>query len=185
MVTLKAGIKMDKYNVQTGEHDISEGDLVYVKQKDVAFRIDWIKPIKEHLSVIRGQYTIYRENINTAYKGSVDRGRNSSPMPSNAFAFLSMSKEQLKKNYDIKYFLQEAISGGIETHHIRLIPLAAADYNFADLWIDKDGVPRQVQIVVKNNDSTTVLLSHPVRNETVKGSSIPVTFPGNAKIVRG
>src|SRR5258708_6214580 len=74
LTTLKANVKMDKFNSQLGEHDISEGTLTFIPQKgrDAAFRIDWTKPANETLAVVNKQYVMYRPNIQTAYIGSVN-----------------------------------------------------------------------------------------------------------------
>jgi outer membrane lipoprotein-sorting protein len=98
---------------------------------------------------------------------------------------MNMSKEQLKTNYDVIYVGEEQISGGAKTWHIQLTPKAATSYKLADLWIDGDGVPRQAKITEKNNDTTTVLLSNIVRNETINASIFKLKYPNSVKKVNG
>ena len=73
---------------------------------------------------------------------------------------MNMSKEQLKANYDVKFIGEETVSDGTQTFHLELTPKAAASYKVANLWIDKDGAPRQAKITERNNDTTTVLLKN-------------------------
>lgn len=183
--SLTSAITMDKFNAQLGEHDVSEGSVIYIPQKgrDAAFKVDWTKPAKESLSVINKSYVIYRPNINTAYQGKVDKAQNSAKANS-ALAFLNMSKTQLKANYNIDYVGQENVSGNIATWHLLLTPKVATNYKTADLWVDKNGMPLQAKVTENNNDTTTILLTNPQKNVTVNANDIQIRPPKGTKIIQ-
>jgi len=185
LTSLRSAITMDKFNAQLGEHDVSEGSVIYIPQKgrDAAFRVDWTKPAKESLSVINKIYVIYRPNINTAYQGRVDKAQ-SSAKANSALAFMNMSKAQLNANYNIDYVRQERISGNVETWHLLLTPRIASDYRSADLWVDGNGMPLEVKVTENNGDTTTVLLSNPQKNATVNAADIAIRPPKGTKIIQ-
>ena len=67
--TLKSSIKMSKHNAQLDEYDVYEGSVQYlpaaVKEK-INVRIDWAKPVVEHLAVGNGEYILYRPRLGQA-----------------------------------------------------------------------------------------------------------------------
>src|SRR5690349_362611 len=65
LTSLKASVKMDKYNAQLDEHDITEGTTMYLptKGRDALVRIDWTRPVEETLSVVNKQYVLYRPRL--------------------------------------------------------------------------------------------------------------------------
>ena len=98
---------------------------------------------------------------------------------------MSMSKTQLKANYDYKYIGEETLSNGEKTVHLELTPKTAQKYKSADLWVDFNGMPLQMKIVEKNGDSTTVLLSKVRKNLSLDGKDFVIDFPKNTKVVKG
>ena len=186
--TLKSSIKMNKYNDQLKENDLFEGDLNYIPgktQSKIYVRIDWAKPVVEHLAISNGQYVLFRPRTKQAIVGKVDSSK-ANAKSGNALAFMSMSKAQLRANYDVKYAGEEKVSSGVDTFHLVLTPKAASSYKSADLWVDANGMPVQAKIVEKNNDSTTILLSNVQRNATVKASVFDMKpMIKNATIVQG
>ncbi|MEP6847465.1 MAG: outer membrane lipoprotein carrier protein LolA [Acidobacteriota bacterium] len=159
--TVRANVTMDRYESQLGDHDVSEGSvmLLPLKGRDPAFRADWVKPGNESLSVVNGEYIIWRANIRQAIHGLVKKATNNASA-GNAFSFMSMSKEQLKTNYQPDYVELENLNGGKPAWHIRLTPRKAADFKVADIWVDVDGMPVQTKVTRKNGDSTTILLTN-------------------------
>ncbi len=184
--SLQANVKMDKYNSQLGEHDITEGTTKYlpVKGRDAYVRIDWTKPMQESLAVVGKEYVLYRPRLKQALVGKVDKAQGSAKSNS-ALAFMNMSKEQLKANYSIKYLGQENVSGGTPTWHLELMPKAATSYKSAELWVDGNGMPIQAKVVESNNDTTTVLLSDFEKNAKINLSQFEVKLPKDTKIVKG
>jgi outer membrane lipoprotein-sorting protein len=187
LVSLKSGIKMNKFNAQLGENDLTEGDLNYIPgktEKDIYVRINWTKPVVEYLAISRGEYVLYRPRTKQAIVGKVDSAKGNSKS-GGALAFMTMSKAQLRENYDVKYAGEESVGGGVNTFHLVLTPKKPNSYKSADLWVDRNGMPVQAKIVEKNNDTTTVLLTNVDRNATVKASDFKITPPKGTAIVQG
>ncbi len=189
LVSLKADVMMDKYNPQLDVHDVMQGNVSYVpgrSDRDMYIRIDWTKPVQEQLSVIKGEYTLFRPRLKQAITGKVDAAKNSAGA-GNALSFMSMSKQQLKANYNVKYLGDETVKSGAQTFHLQLMPKAANKYKSAEIWVDTDGMPVQAKVVESNNDSTTVLLSSLQRNATINASIFDLkrSLPKGTTIVKG
>ncbi len=185
--TLQANIKMDKLNAQLGEHDVTEGAIKYLpgaSEKNIYVRIDWEKPIVEHLAVANGQYVLYTPRRQQAIVGKVDKAQGNAKA-NGALGFMGMNKAQLKANYNVKYIGQENVEGGIPTIHLELTPKNATSYKSADIWIDGNGMPVQAKVTEKNNDSTTILLSRLQKNMKISGSDFTVKPPKGTKIING
>ncbi len=146
-------------------------------------RIDWAKPLVENIAIVGDKYTIYRPKLNQFMIGSTSAAQKGK-VPSGSMAFLSMSKTQLKENYQIEYIGQEQISGAIDTWHLHLTPKNAAGYKSADLWVDSDGMPRQAMITENNSDTSTILLHGFEKNASLKGSDFDIKIPKGAKKVQ-
>jgi outer membrane lipoprotein-sorting protein len=187
LTSLKSNIKMAKTDSVLGETDLTEGELNYLpgkSEKDIYVRIDWAKPVVEHLAIANGQYVLYRPRTKQAIVGKVDSAKGNSKS-GGALAFMTMSRAQLRENYDVKYAGEETVNSGVKTFHLVLTPKKANSYKSADLWVDANGMPVQAKIVDKNNDSTTVLLSNIQRNATVKASVFKISPPKGTAIVQG
>ena len=177
--SLQANIKMDKYNAQLDEHDVTEGTVMYLpaKGRDALVRIDWLKPVQETLAVVKKEYVLYRPRLNQAIIGKVDE-KTKDTKATGALAFMSMSKEQLKNNYDVSYLGKETIGGNVETWHLKLVPKTATDYKYSEIWVDGNGMPLQGKVVESNDDSTTVLLSNLQKNSNLDASKFRVNLKG-------
>jgi outer membrane lipoprotein-sorting protein len=185
--SLKSSIKMSKHNAQLDEYDLYEGTVQYLPapvKEQIKVRIDWAKPVVEHLAVGGGQYILYRPRLEQAIVGKVDQAKNGAGA-GGALAFMSMNRTQLKANYDVVYIGEETVNGSVRTWHIQLTPKAANSYKSADLWVDANGMPVQAKVVEKNNDSTTIQLTNIERNATVKGDVFAIKPPKNTKIIQG
>lgn len=185
LTSLQANVMMDKFNAQLGEHDISEGATMYLpaKGRDALVRIDWTKPVQETLAVVSGKYVIYRPRLNQAITGNSNDAKGNGKA-GNALSFMSMSKDQLKANYDVQYLGQENVSSGVPTYHLKLSPKTASKYQYAEIWVDGNGMPIQARIVENNNDSTTVLLSNLQKNVNLDASKFKVTLPKGVQMVK-
>jgi outer membrane lipoprotein-sorting protein len=178
---LRANVQMFKRNAQLNIEDEYKGKVAYRPNgKSVAVRIDWSSPQEETLSVLNDKYVIYRPKLNQVLEGKVKRKYNS---VSN-FAFLNMTREELKSNYLIDYLGKKTING-IEVWHLMMTPKAKVDYKLAELWIDKDGMPIQSKVTENNNDITTALLSSLEKNVTIAGAFFAVQVPADAKKIKG
>lgn len=187
LTSLKGSIKMNKFNSQLGENDLTEGNINYIPgrtDKQIYVRIDWTKPVVEHLAIANGQYVLFRPKAKQAIVGKVDSVKGNGKA-GGALAFMTMSREQLSQNYTVKFIAEETVTGGVQTFHLELTPKAATSYKSADLWVDANGMPVQARIVEKNNDTTTILLSSIQRNATVKANVFKISPPKGTNIVQG
>jgi outer membrane lipoprotein-sorting protein len=183
--SLKANITMAKYQSQLGETDVYEGTTLYLpaKGRDALVRIDWQKPVNEILSVVNGQYVLYKPSLKQAYTGSV-KSASKNAQTGGALDFMNMSKEQLKANYAHKYLGQENVQGGIPTWHLELTPKTENKFKLADIWIDGNGMVIQAKVTEKNDDSTTVLLANLQKNITISASEFKIKLPSDTKIIK-
>jgi outer membrane lipoprotein-sorting protein len=184
--SLQADVKMNKYNSQLDEQDISEGTAKYLpmKGRDAFIRIDWTKPVQESLAVVNKQYVLFRPRLGQALVGKADKAQGSAKSNS-ALAFMNMSKAQLKANYNVRYIGQENVSGGTPTWHLELTPKTQTTYKLADIWVDGNGMPVQMKVTENNNDSTTVLLSNLQKNLTIPASVFQINLPKGTKKIEG
>jgi len=185
LVSLKADVKMDKFNSQLGETDTTSGTTSYLPKtaKRVMYvRIDWTKPIQEEIVIIGDAYKLYRPRLNQVITGKVDKSGNK--VPGNALAFMSMSQAQLRANYEVNYIGQESVSGST-TWHIELIPKTKTSYKNAELWVDSNGMPIQAKIIEQNSDATTVLLSGLQKNVTINANDFNLVLPKGVKQIQG
>ncbi len=185
LITLRADVKMEKFNSQLEEADTYEGKTIYLVQRGAKpyVRIDWSKPAEESLAVIKGQYILYRPRLKQVMTGSVDSAKGS-PGVNSPLSFINMSRAELKENFIIKYFGQET-AAGISTWHLELTPKKGNSFKKADIWVDGNGMPIQMKITEKNNDTTTVVLSKLDKNSTIDVSVFKINYPKDTKVVKG
>jgi len=182
--SLKANVKMEKYNEQIDTTDITEGSVIYLPQrgKKPYVRIDWTKPAEESMAVVNNQYIIYRKRLNQVMTGSVNQASGNAKA-GGALAFINMSKAELMANYEIMYVGQETALG-VPTWHLQLTPKKRTSYKVADLWVNKDGMPIKAKVTENNNDITTVELSAIKENETINASVFSIDIPKDAKRIK-
>src|SRR5258706_11128991 len=172
--SMQADLTMVKYESALKVSDTLIGSTSYLPKspKHVMYiRVDWKtengKPKEESMSVIGDDYELYKPTINQVIAGKVQKAKGS-PSVGNALGFMTMSKDQLKANYDVVYLGEEQINGGTKTLHLQLTPKSQTSYKSAELWVDGDGMPRQAKVIVRNDDSTTVFLSNIQKNLTLR-----------------
>jgi outer membrane lipoprotein-sorting protein len=185
LTSVKADVKMDKFQSQLGETDTSTGTTSYLPKssKGRYARIEWIKPVAESIVIQGNRYQLFRPRLNQVIEGNVDQAGKNNKVPGNALAFMSMSKAQLQANYTVSYLGQES-AGGKTTWHLELIPKNKTSYKTAELWVDNNGMPIQAKIIEQNNDSTTVLLSNIQQNVTISSSEFTLKLPPNVKKIQ-
>ncbi len=184
--SLRSDVTMYKKNSQIGSRDTYEGSTSYLPKtgkRAMYIRVDWVKPAQESMVVIGEEYKLYRPKLGQAIVGKTSNAKNSGAA-GGALVFLSMSKEQLKANYTIRYVGVEEISGGTSTWHLELTPKTAASYKTAELWVDTDGLPRQATVTEKNDDTTTVLLKNIQKNIVIKPDSFILTWPKATEVIK-
>ncbi|HEY2866872.1 MAG TPA: outer membrane lipoprotein-sorting protein, partial [Pyrinomonadaceae bacterium] len=153
LASLKADVRLEEVNSQLGTTDVTIGKTSYLPKtsKRVMYaRIDWTKPLEEHVVIIGDSYKLYRPHAGQFITGKVDKVGQDSKVPGNALAFMSMSKAQLEANYVVNYIGQEAVAGS-QTWHLELVPKARTSYKTAELWVDSNGMPIQAKVIKPNN----------------------------------
>ena len=184
--TLRADVKMEKHNPQLNVTDTTVGSTSYISKTvngTMYVRINWTRPVEEQISVIGDNYELYRPRLNQVIVGKTNQAKNSASA-GGALSFMTMSRDQLKANYDIAYLGEEQLSGAIKTWHLQLTPKGKTSYKSAELWVDGDGMPRQAKIIETNNDTTTVTLSGIEKNPTLNAKIFKLTYPGNVKKIK-
>jgi outer membrane lipoprotein-sorting protein len=184
--SLQANVTMVKHNPQLNVSDTSIGSTSYLPKngkRAMYVRIDWIKPTEEMISVIGDKYELYRPRLKQVIRGTVDKAKNNASA-GGALGFMNMSREQLKANYETTLVGEENVKDGTPTWRLLLVPKVRTSYKTAELWVDKDGTPRQVKITEHNNDWTTVFLENIRKNATIEANRFKLNIPRDAKEVK-
>ena len=113
LTSFKGNIKMNKFNAQLGENDLTEGDAELSAWQDARSRsmcgsIGRSRSRRTLLIANGSTSSIVRErNKRSPVRPTVRKGNAKS---GGALAFMTMSKAQLKANYDVKYAGEETVS---------------------------------------------------------------------------
>jgi len=188
--SLVADVTMVKTDQVLGESDTTYGDTSYLPKSPQTknqryVRINWTRPVQEQIAVIGDKYELYRPRLNQVIQGTTGKAQNSSKA-AGALAFMSMSKDELKANYTVTYIGEESVSGAVSTWHLQLTPKTKTSYKLAEIWVDKDGMPRQAKITENNNDTTTVLLSNIKKNDKISGDTFRLAYDKKkVKVIQG
>jgi len=185
LTSLRANVTMEKMNAQLGGIvDKTEGRVQYLPQrnKNPYVRIDWIKP-EESMAVVNKQYIIFRPLLKQYIRGSTDKARGNASS-AGALAFMNMSRAEIRKNYDAKFLNTATLSNGVRAWHIRLTPKVKTSYQWAEVWVDANGMPVQTRILEANNDTTTVLLTNIEKNVRIEASAFKIDIPKGTKLLK-
>ncbi len=184
--SFQADMTVENFNAQLGETDTNKGKLIYFPQKnnDFAVRIDWDSPNRESLAVVDKQYLLYHSRLKQAFLGRIDDSKIAGSV-NEAMAFMNVSKDQLKANYNIKYVGQEKLSNGTLTWHLEFTPKVKKYYKKAEVWADKNGTPIKMKVVQNNADTITVLFTNIKKNITINPNVFKINLPKGTKIVKG
>lgn len=184
--SVRANISMAKYDARIRDEEKYQGTVMYMPAsgRSAFVRIDWHSPQRETLAVIDGQYTLFRPRLNMAYVGkSSSMSRNS--RAGGMLEFLNMSGSQVKARFEpIQDLYDETLWGGVATTHFKLVPKGGASYNYAEIWVDSNGMPVQTKVVEKNDDATTVRLTNVERNASISTDEFKLKLDGKVKIVK-
>ena len=184
---LRSNVTMSKYNPQIKRSEVSEGNVTYLPEKGkrkMYVRLNWVKPTEEYLTVVNGQYNLYKRSINQVYTGKVSSAQNKAQV-SGPLTFLSMSKKQLNDNYKAQFIGNEKVNGTTDASHIKLTPKTASNYKQVELWVDSDGMPVQATVVEKSDDATTISLYDIQKNIDVDYNIFKLQLPNGVKVIKG
>ena len=187
--SLRASLHMQKYNAQIRSSEDQFGDVQYVagQGRDANVRVDWRRPVVEHLAVKDGQYTLYRPRLNQAYQGLTKTVGNSKGKAGGVLGFsLNMTGTQAKNQFNIEIVGEGSLyQGSPHVWWLKLTPRGNAGYQFAEIWVTDDGMPIQTRVTERNGDATTVRLTNIQRNAQVSGDAFNINLPAGTKIVKG
>jgi outer membrane lipoprotein-sorting protein len=185
MKSLRAGITMEKYDSQLRDAERYYGVVIYVPApggRNDSVRIDWNKPQHETLAVSNGQYTLYKKRLAVAYRGNAKSHWNEA---GNILSLIYLPRGELQRKFQIQDVREETLGGGVSTVHLSLVPKAAVDFKYAEIWVDSSGMPIQAKVVEKNDDATTVRLNNPEKNAKVSSDEFIVKLDPGVKIIKG
>lgn len=182
--TLRAGISMEKYNAQLRDKENFHGVVLYMPGagRNASVRIEWTSPQHEIMAVANNKYTIFRPRLNQAFVGD----QRKAPKASGMLEMMYMSRQQLESRFQpVQDVREETLWGGVSTIHLTLVPKGNAGYKYAEVWIDRGGMPVQTKIVEKNDDATTMRLTGLERNVKLSADEFAVKLPSDVKVVKG
>ena len=183
--SLRASINMEKYDSRLREKDFYSGTVLYMPGagRNALVRLEWSKPQHEILAVVNGRYTLYRPRLNQVYTGTTGKGAGHD---SEILSMLSMSSTELQNKFQpFQDAREESLGGGVTATHLKLVPLRAMSFNYAEVWVDSTGMPIQTKIVEKNGDATTVRLTNLEKNRKLSVAEFPVKYDPSAKVIKG
>jgi outer membrane lipoprotein-sorting protein len=185
--SLRSGLMMQKYNAQIRTEEMYQGELQYVAGAgaNMNVRVDWTRPSREHLAVKNGQYTLFRPRLNLAYQGST-KAQQKNTKVSNVLGFgLNITGAQARTKFDIELVGEGILYDDVFVTQLKLTPKGPAGYQFAEVWVDRSGMPVQTRVVERNGDFTTVRLTGVQKNAPVSAGAFDLALPAGVKIVKG
>jgi outer membrane lipoprotein-sorting protein len=188
LTSLKARVRMETYNPQIKDTEGKDGTVIYLpaKGRNANVRIDWEKPEQETLSVVNGEYKLYRPRLETVYIGKTKEVSKQQDGVGSSLSFINMSSQELKQNFSAEWRDPELIANGsISAYHLKLTPKTPQRYQFVEIWVTEDGMPVQVKVHEKNGDTTNVLLYEIQKNVKINKSDVAVNLPKNVKVIKG
>lgn len=186
LTSLRAGLSMEKYNSQLRDSERYEGMLLYVPagKSEAAVRIEWNSPQKEILAVFKGKYVLFRPRRNEAMVGKSGSVRGKAGA-GGILDLMYMSRQQLEARFQpVQDVREETLWGGVSTIHLTLVPKGNASFKYAEIWVDRSGMPVQTKIVEKNDDATTMRLRNPEKNVKLDAEQFIPKLDSSVKIVK-
>lgn len=181
LMSMTTNLTMVRYDAILNLSETATGTFVYLpkaKRRNMYLRIDWSKP-DERISVIGDAFELYRPRLNQVIYGKINK-----LSVHNSLKFVNMSKDTLDKSYSVMYLGRTKTISGLKMSNLRVTSKLDSDYLWAELWIDKRGILRQIKILDRYGPATTILLSDIKKNVTVKGEIFKLHYPRSVKRVK-
>jgi outer membrane lipoprotein-sorting protein len=176
--SLRSGISMEKYNSQLRDSEKFNGVVSYVpgSGREASVRIEWQSPQHEILTVTNGRFILFRPRLNMAYVGNSKSKNNKA---GGVMEMLYMSRQQLESRFQpLQDVREETLWGNVSTIHLKLVPKGNASFKYAEIWVDKSGMPVQTKIVEKNDDATTMRLTGLEKNAKISSDDFSQKLDG-------
>ena len=170
--TLRASITVDRYDATIrGWDGKRSGNFLYIPAtgRSANVRIDWTSRPQESFSLVDGKYMLYQPGTKTVFVGSKNSSKNT---PDSVFKLLSMSSSQAKANYNL-----ELLGDGGANAHLKITPKSGGDFQFAEIWVDGNGMVVQAKITAKNNDAQFITLSNVQKNASISIEQLKIAIP--------
>ncbi len=185
LTTLRADIKMAKFDPVLEETTVNDGKLMFVTKtakQDYMLRIDWQSPRNEILAIVKGKYVAFNPNTKQAFTGTAN-SKEAVKKGGNALSFMNMSKTELQDNYNAVYLGEEKLSGDVPTWHLKFTPKAKSDYRSADIWVDGNGMILQARLTPNSGDESLYRLTNLEKNISLSTTQFVVNLPKDVKII--
>jgi outer membrane lipoprotein-sorting protein len=93
-----------------------------------------------------------------------------------------MSEADIRANFSAQLGKEATLRDGTRVAQLILTPLAKSDYTLVDMWVDSDGMPRQIKITLVNRDTDTWFLSQIQKNVRVDRKEFDPPVPKGIKV---
>lgn len=176
--SLRSGISMEKYNSQLRDSEKFNGVVSYVpgSGREASVRIEWRSPQHEILTVNNGKFVLFRPRLKMAYVGSSKSKNNKA---GGVLEMIYMSRQQLESRFQpLQDVREETLWGDVSTIHLKLVPKGNASFKYAEIWVDKSGMPVQTKIVEKNDDATIMRLTGLEKNAKISSDDFSQNLDG-------
>ncbi len=184
--SLRANITMEKYNAQLRDKDGYRGVVAYIPGagRSAFVRLEWTHPQHEILTVANNNYQLYRPRLNTVIEGSSRTVRNKAD--NDLLKLLNMNAAQFRSEFgEFQDVQEDTLWGGVRTTHFKAVPKGPASYRHIEVWVDDNGMPVQLKMVEKNDDSTTVRLTDIARNASIPPGEFVQKLDPSVKRIKG
>ena len=138
--------------------------------------------MKETLLLVRGQYMLYRPRLNQALIGDPRRVNNAPA--SSVFDLLNMPGEQFKAKFNILFLGEETTDANVRTWRLQFTPKNPGFFKSAEVWVDADGMIREMRVTENNSDVTTIKLTSIARNPKIDASTFRLELPKDVQVIR-
>lgn len=187
LMSLRAGLSMEKYNAQLRDAEHYDGVVLYVpgSGREASVRIEWRSPQHEILAVSNGKYTLFRPRLKQAMIGKSGSVRGKAGA-GGILELMYMTRQQLEARFQpVQDVREEKLWGGVSTIHLTLVPKGNASFKYAEIWVDSFGMPVQTKIVEKNDDATTMRLRNLEKNIKIASNEFSIKLDPDVKVVKG
>jgi len=182
--TIQADMRQEKRDRQIGGKEVYSGRIFFLHDKKCdRVRIEYDIPQGQVVAVDCNQITLYQPRIYQVILTT----RQSQASKNQEFSFIATpykSVPELKSQYNIVYVGDEQAAGA-SSSKLELTPKARSSVQKLTLWVNQSSwLPIQYQVVEKNNNVTTFVLSNMNLNGNIPASAFKVTWPQGTKVVR-
>ncbi|MGH9962881.1 MAG: LolA family protein [Pyrinomonadaceae bacterium] len=187
LMSLRAGLSMEKYNAQLRDAQRYDGVVLYVpgSGREASVRIEWRSPQHEILAVSNGKYTLFRPRLKQALVGKSGDVRGKAGA-GGILDLMYMTRQQLEARFQpVQDVREETLWGGVSTIHLTLVPKGNASFKYAEIWVDSSGMPVQTKIVEKNDDATTMRLRNLEKNIKIASNEFSIKLDSDVRVVKG